>query len=99
MITCTFISSESDVIHMEMDKRLNGNILFSDGASLKTTNGISTKTIAGQANNAGYTEGNEIEPPYLGFMIERREPIVPCNANQPIDRKVPLLITNETGRR
>ena len=42
--------------HIEEDLINHGNILFSDGSSLKTTNGINTSLIAGKASMHGYYE-------------------------------------------
>ena len=42
---------------MEADLRISGNILFSDGSSLRTTDGITTTTIVGNPLNLGYIEG------------------------------------------
>lgn len=53
----TFTTTEHYVYHMEVDEYIEGNILFSDGSALKTTDGTETKTIAGQAIQGGYREG------------------------------------------
>ena len=53
----TYITTESWVHHMEIDKRNDGNILFSDNHALKSTDGNITLTIAGQATKSGYREG------------------------------------------
>ena len=42
--------------HIEEDLFKHGNVLFSDGSSLKTTNGITTSLIAGKASMQGYNE-------------------------------------------
>ena len=42
--------------HIEEDLFKHGNILFSDGSSLKTTNGIATSLIAGNASVQGHNE-------------------------------------------
>ena len=53
----TYISTESTVYHMEMDRHEDGNILFSDRSSLKTTDSNETKTIVGRATKHAYREG------------------------------------------
>lgn len=52
-----YIITESLVRHIETDKYIDGNILFTDGSSLKTTDGNKTQLIAGQAIEDGYLEG------------------------------------------
>ena len=42
--------------HIEEDLFKHGNVLFSDGSSLKTTNGLTTSLIAGKASMQGYNE-------------------------------------------
>lgn len=54
----SYISTEDFVENMAMDQYMDGNLLFSDGASLKTTNGVATEIIAGQAAEKGYVEGS-----------------------------------------
>lgn len=53
----TFARTEGMVYHMEVDLYEHGNILFSDGHSLKTTDGNVTMNVAGSATEAGYAEG------------------------------------------
>ena len=43
----TLLLSESVVFHLEADLYTPGNILFSDGHAMKTTDGSSTFLIAG----------------------------------------------------
>ena len=45
----TFIETDSYVYHMEPDLHVKGNILYSDKCALKTTDGITSTTIAGHA--------------------------------------------------
>lgn len=53
----TFLKRTDDkVYHMAEDLWRQGFILFSDGNSVKTTNGATTETIAGQSKG-GYREG------------------------------------------
>ena len=44
------------VHHIEEDLFKPGNVLFSDGSSLKTTNGIATSLVTGSASIQGYNE-------------------------------------------
>lgn len=53
----TYMTTESQVYHMEMDQYTQGNIVFSDESALKTTNGDFTKNIVGQSTKEGYREG------------------------------------------
>lgn len=41
----TFVKTDSNVFHMEVDRYITGNILFSDDFSLKTTDGQTVTTI------------------------------------------------------
>lgn len=41
----TFAKTDSNVFHMEVDRSINGNILFSDGFSLKTADGRTVTTV------------------------------------------------------
>ena len=45
----TFIETDSTVYHMEPDLHVKGTILYSDYCALKTTDGITSTTIAGHA--------------------------------------------------
>ena len=45
----TFIETDSNVYHMEPDLHVKGNILYSDCCALRTTDGITSTTIAGHA--------------------------------------------------
>ena len=45
----TFIETESSVKHMEPDLFIKGNILHIDGCDLKTTDGVTSTTIAGHS--------------------------------------------------
>lgn len=49
--------TEDVIYHMEVDKRIPGNLLFSDGHSLKTANSQRTTLIVGNALTEGYQEG------------------------------------------
>lgn len=53
-----FANTLSQVYHMEPDKSYKHNILFSDGHSLRTTDGSRTSTEAGSATIEGYVEGS-----------------------------------------
>ena len=50
----TFVTTESYVYHIEPDQYVPGNILFSDGHALKTTDGTTTSLIAG-SSSSGYS--------------------------------------------
>ena len=54
-----YVHTESYVYHIEPDLYIPGNILFSDGGSLKTTDGLLSSLIVGSAINAeyGFDEG------------------------------------------
>ena len=51
----TFATTDSYVYHIEADQYVPGNILFSDGHALKTTDGTTTWLIAGSATSRGYS--------------------------------------------
>lgn len=53
----TYIKTELYVWHIERDDLFDGNLIFSDGNSMKTTDGNTTVTIAGLATKNGYAEG------------------------------------------
>ena len=53
----TFVTTESDVFHLERDDFVLENIIFSDSHALKTTDGDDTYNIAGIATRSGYIEG------------------------------------------
>ena len=53
----TFLHTENNVYDLERDLYMPGNILFSDGSAMKTTDGSSTSLIAGSAYQLGYVEG------------------------------------------
>ena len=42
---------------MEKDVHTPGNILFTEDFAIKTTDGITTTTIAGSTSRSGYREG------------------------------------------
>jgi len=50
-----YSTSTSIVHYMEKDEYIPGNILFTDGYSLRTTNGSSVSTIAGSPTSSGYS--------------------------------------------
>lgn len=52
-----FAETEETVYHMETDRYIEGYILFSDGGSLKTSNGSNTVTIAGNSTSKGFHNG------------------------------------------
>lgn len=54
----TYINTESDVYHIETDRHIDGNILYSDRHKLQTTNGKVTQTVAG-GNPTKYLEYRE----------------------------------------
>ena len=45
----TFIETDSDVLHMEPDLFIKGNVLYTDKCALKTTDGVTSTTIAGHS--------------------------------------------------
>lgn len=53
----TNVTTEMQVYHMEMDRLIDGNIIFSDGYALKTADSKQTQTIAGQATENGCRDG------------------------------------------
>lgn len=53
----TYLNTTGMVYHMEKDLSREGFIMFSDGASLETTNGKTTYKIVGVADQTGYMEG------------------------------------------
>ena len=42
---------------MEEDQYIPGNIIYTDGYSIKTSNGQTTSIVVGNATSSGYTEG------------------------------------------
>ena len=53
----TFLKTEHYAYSMVPDQFVEGNILFSDGSSLKTTDGESIHLIVGEPRATGYVEG------------------------------------------
>lgn len=53
----TFMTTSDYVYHIESDAFTDGNILFSDGSSVKTTDGVTTYLISGSDSDNGYREG------------------------------------------
>ena len=99
-----YVHTESYVYHIEPDLYIPGNILFSDGGSLKTTDGLLSSLIVGSAINAeyGYDEGpgKEIEfYSITGFIQQTESQVVVVDMMSPclqrVDRKTkqisPLL--------
>ena len=61
----TFIETESTVKHMEPDLFIKGNILYIDRCALKTTDGVTSTTIAGHCSpkfGLGLTSFRQISP-------------------------------------
>jgi len=50
-----YSDTTSTVYGMEKDEYIPGNVVFIDGYSLRTTNGISVSTIAGSPTSSGYS--------------------------------------------
>ena len=65
----TFIVAEANVMHIEEDRFIPGNILFSDGSSLQTTNGKTKQVIVGVSTEIGYQNrlGSERYSTITGF--------------------------------
>lgn len=91
-----YSNTESDVFHLEADDMIRGNILFSDGSSLKTTDGRTTTTISGTANRNGYDDWGGPQPVRFNLITgfaqqgKKRYVIVVDNGNhclRLIDRK------------
>ena len=53
----TYKQTDHIVFHLELDQFEPGNIIFSDGFSVRTTDGSAIYTIAGSADQQGYMEG------------------------------------------
>ena len=53
----TFDTTNSAISHMQEDLFIPGNIVYSEGKSLKTTNGRTKQLIAGDSGVYGYAEG------------------------------------------
>ena len=53
----TLVTTDDFVTHLERDKFVPGNIIFSDSHALKTTDGTDTYNMAGIATQWGYIEG------------------------------------------
>lgn len=53
----TLITTESDVLHIEVDLINSSKLLFSDSNALKDTDGVITGTLVGVAAEIGYIEG------------------------------------------
>lgn len=76
---------------MEPDLFTPGNILFSDGSSLKTTDGSTTKSIVGLATSAGYVYSKGTSARFstiTGFKQISRTQVVVCDLNNYILRLV-----------
>jgi len=74
-----YSETSSRVYHMENDECIPGNILFIDGHSLRTTNGISVSTIAGSPRYSGYNDssGTSGRFKYLyGFYQKNRTHVI-----------------------
>ena len=56
-VVMTFVTTASNVYHLERDDFVPDNIFFSDSSALKTTDGTDTYNIAGKATQRGYVEG------------------------------------------
>ena len=56
-VVTTFVTTASNVYHLERDDFVPDNIFFSDSSALKTTDGTDTYNIAGIATQQGYVEG------------------------------------------
>ena len=52
----TYIQSESLVTHMEVDQYRPGHIIFADGSAIKTTDGMNTSLIVGNATDGRGTQ-------------------------------------------
>lgn len=80
-----YIETESYVWHMERDILHQKNLLFSDGNALKTSDGVTTSTIIGNATISGYINavGAEARFQYItGFIqLDARRVIVVDNGN------------------
>ena len=66
-----YLQTKGLVFHIESDLRIGGNLLFSDGHSLKTTDINNTELIAGSANERGHTVGPTVDARYqsiTGFV-------------------------------
>lgn len=81
----TFIETDDFVNHMEMDLFVPGNLIFSDGWSLKTTDGTITKLIVGAPTSHGYSEafGNTVRFSHItGFLqLDNESVLVIDSAN------------------
>lgn len=53
-----YIDAEWKVFHIEEDLLDSNTLLFTDGSSLKSTNGSMTTTLVGEAGKLDYKEGN-----------------------------------------
>lgn len=92
----TFAKTEGKVLHMEADLRYPGSILYSEGASLKTTDGPSTKNIAGDIRTQGFIEGSNKEARFndiTGFHQLNRDEVIVVDKFNHCLRKV----NRETG--
>ena len=101
-----YVHTESYVYHMEPDLYIPGNIMFSDGGSLKTTDGLLSSLIVGSAINAeyGYDEGSGKEIQFYsitGFAQQTESQVVVVDMMSPclqrVDRKtkqISLLLGN-----
>ena len=95
-----YVHTESYVSHIEPDLYIPGNILFSDGCSLKTTDGLMSSLIAGSAISAEreYIEGvgKGIEFCYITGFAQLTESqvifvdIAPCLRT--VDRKTKQIL-------
>ena len=53
----TFETTGSNVLHMQKDLFIPGNILYSEPRSLKTIDGGSNRLVVGEPGHFGYSEG------------------------------------------
>lgn len=53
----TFVTTKHRVFNMEEDLLHQGQIIYSDGHALMSTDGVTTDLIVGDPNSWGYIEG------------------------------------------
>ena len=97
----TFLHTEVNyVFHLERDLSIPGNILFSDGSAMKTTDFSSTSLIAGSATQYGYVEGVGSQARFnfiLSFLqLSTNQALIADNRNHCL--RSLNRATNQTGR-
>lgn len=79
------------MLHMEEDRYVPGNLLFSDDSSLKTTDGSTTDTIVGSPLSRAYREGTGTDAQFhwiTGFIQHSANKVVVADIGNSCLRRV-----------